>query len=221
LIRFCATGVFLHLINIRAFMVSKADNANTIKGNSGDRNLGLLDERGFRRLFHENYAALCKYSLRLVRRPEMAEEIVQEQFIYIWNNRNRILVHTSYQSYLYKSVRNKSIDYLRSRFAKAEFVDDTDFVFQSAMEDPSAAMESDELKQLIGKAVFQLPEKCHTIFSMSRFGEMKNQEIADTLNISIKTVENQITIALRKIKSFLEKHWMMLAVLFSLILERE
>jgi RNA polymerase sigma-70 factor (ECF subfamily) len=63
---------------------------------------------------------------------------------------------------------------------------------------------------LIGQALINLPEKCHTIFTLSRFGEMKNNEIAETLNISVKTVENQITIALRKMRSFLEKHWLML-----------
>ncbi len=202
-------------------MASKANNAIKIEEDSGIRNIVLLDEDNFKQLFHENYAALCKYCIQFVRRPEIAEEIVQEQFIYIWKNKNKLVIHTSYQSYLYKAVKNKSIDHLRSRFTQVELKDDDELVYHSAWENPSANLEADELKRLVGEAVLGLPEKCHTVFTLSRFGEMKNKEIAETLNISIKTVENQITIALKKIKTFLEKHWMLLMLLFSLILKEK
>ncbi len=175
-----------------------------------DKNMIRLNEVEFRQLFDDNYVSLCKYCIRFVRHPEIAEEIVQDQFIYIWNNQNVINIHTSYQAYLYKAVRNKSIDYLRSRFATIDFNNDIEEVDNTKWDDPILKMEEGELKQLIGQALINLPEKCHTIFTLSRFGEMKNNEIAETLNISVKTVENQITIALRKMRSFLEKHWLML-----------
>jgi RNA polymerase sigma-70 factor, ECF subfamily len=200
-------------------MVFRAENADSIGRDSEGRNGILLDENNFRQLFNDHYSVLCKYSLRIVRRSEIAEEIVQDQFIYIWKNKDQLHFHNSFQSYLYRAVKNKSIDYLRSRFAMAEYVDDSDIAQQAAAEDPSSGMEMNELQEMVSKAVFLLPEKCHTIFTMSRFGEMKNQEIADSLDISIKTVENQITIAIKKLKAFLDKHWMIMTLLFSLLLK--
>lgn len=194
---------------------------DTLQSNrKSDKDMIKLNEVGFKQLFDENYTSLCKYCIRLVRHPEIAEEIVQDQFIYIWNNQDVINIHTSYQAYLYKAVRNKSIDYLRSRFATIDFNNDIEEVDNTKWDDPTLKMEEGELKQLIGQALINLPEKCHTVFTLSRFGEMKNNEIAETLNISVKTVENQITIALRKLRSFLEKHWLTLAAIILMITKK-
>jgi RNA polymerase sigma-70 factor (ECF subfamily) len=200
-------------------MVSMAENAKAISKNSVVRVIPL-NEDNFKLLFNEYYANLCQYAIRIVRRSEIAEEIVQDQFIYLWNNRGRLEIHSSYQSYLFKSVRNKCIDFLRSRFAKVNQNDDSELLNYASGDDPSSEIENEELNQLVGKAVLELPEKCHTIFTMSRFGDMKNQEIADALNISIKTVENQITIALKKIKNFLDKNWLLLMAWFTICIEK-
>jgi RNA polymerase sigma-70 factor (family 1) len=198
-------------------MPSEIDHKNRNSGKGKRGGIISLNGNTFEKLFHENYASLCRYCLQFVRQTEIAEEIVQDQFIYIWYNRHHATIHTSVQSYLYRAVRNKSIDYLRSRFARVKFEKDISENDPSPWENPFEKLETEELKQLISKAVRDLPEKCYTIFTLSRFGGMKNQEIAESLNISIKTVENQITIALRKIKAFLEKHWMLLLLLLSLI----
>jgi RNA polymerase sigma-70 factor, ECF subfamily len=190
-------------------MTLSFNTGNSTSNNTGKGSINLFDPNGFEKIFNDNYAALCRYSLQFVRRSEIAEEIVQDQFIYIWNNRDHIEIHTSYQSYLYRAVRNKSIDYLRSRFAKTDFEEADEINSKPGWEDPTEKMDADELKQVISEAVKNLPEKCYTIFTMSRFGELKHQEISEMLGISVKTVENQITIALRRIKAFLEKHWML------------
>jgi RNA polymerase sigma-70 factor, ECF subfamily len=202
-------------------MPLKADHFNTGSTGTGRNIANLLDNNSFEKLFRANYTSLCRHSVQFVRRPEVAEEIVQDQFIYIWNNKNNIEIHTSIEAYLYKAVQNKSIDYLRSRFANIEFEDTDSLSCRTAWEDPSEKLEANELKQLIKKAVHDLPEKCYAVFTMSRFGGMKNQEIAESLEISVKTVENQITIALKKIKSFLERHWMLLILLFSLVFKEK
>lgn len=198
-------------------MPLKVDHPDKEPEKTSRQQIDVLDSRHFEMFFREQYSALCRYAIQFVRRQELAEEIVQEQFIYLWNNRENIEIHTSYQAYLYKSVRNKSIDYLRSRFANIEFEDTDSLSRHTTWEDPSGKLEADELKRLIKDAVHELPEKCYAVFTLSRFGGMKNQEIADSLAISVKTVENQITIALKKIKSFLERHWTLLPLLFSLI----
>jgi RNA polymerase sigma-70 factor (ECF subfamily) len=192
---------------------------NRKKEHSERSNILTLDKYSFERLFQEEYASLCRYSMQFVRRHEIAEEIVQDQYIYIWKNKELIEIRKSYRAYLYKAVRNKSIDYLRTRFAGIEFECEQEISDNSRWENPTDKLETDELRELIGKAIRELPEKCHTIFSMSRYGEMKNQDIADSLNVSVKTVENQITIAIRKIRAFLEKHWMLLIVFFSVLIE--
>jgi RNA polymerase sigma-70 factor, ECF subfamily len=197
-------------------MSLKADQPHTGSAGKGRKETNLLDRDSFEKLFRVNYASLCRYAVQFVRRPELAEEIVQDQFIYIWNNRTEIEIRTSIEAYLYKAVKNKSIDYLRSRYAKIKFEEAGNLGTDTRWENPVDKLEASELKRLLRDAVQNLPEKCHTVFTMSRFGGMKNQEIANTLDISVKTVENQITIALKKIKFFLEKHWMMLIPLISL-----
>lgn len=174
----------------------------------------MLDDKTFEQLFNELYPALCRYSLQFVRRPGLAEEIVQEQFIALWEKRNEIIIHSSYSSYLYTSVKNRSIDYLRSKFAKLKFVaEDQSFTIQD-QSTPQHSLEEDELTTQITLSINSLPEKCYTIFSMSRFGMLTNKAIANELNISEKTVENQITIAIKKIKFDLGKYILSFIITF-------
>ncbi len=165
----------------------------------------VLNSSNFEELFNEYYTALCRYAIRFVHHPEIAEEIVQDQFIYLWEKRNALTIHTSVKAYLYASVKNKSIDYLRSRFAKVLFVNEELSYEIKTTFDPHSTLEDQELSEIITKAIKALPEKCSIIFSMKRFGELSNKEIAVALNISEKTVENQITIAFKKLRPVLSK----------------
>jgi len=132
---------------------------------------------------------------------------VQEQFIYLWEKRDEISIHTSVKSYLFKAVRNKSINYLKSKYANIHF-EDTTVIFDIAeFSTPSHKYETQELEKIIYKALKSLPDRCYHIFSLSRYSPLSNRQIAEKLSISEKTVENQITIALKIIKSYLDKHW--------------
>jgi RNA polymerase sigma-70 factor, ECF subfamily len=168
-------------------------------------NISKLDDKNFELIFRENYAILCRFCIRFVRIPEIAEEIVQDQFITLWEKRDMIEIHTSLKAYLYKSVKNKSIDYLKSKMAKHKLTETSSFSDISDYNSPYQILESNETINTIEQAIQQLPEKCYAVFSLSRFAGMSNKEVAEELNISIKTVENQITIALKKIKVFLSK----------------
>lgn len=178
-----------------------------------------LNEDIFRSLFDEYYTPLYRFCLQFVRNTEVAEDIVQEQFISLWERRYKIIIHTSFKSYLYKAVRNRSIDHLKGRFNQVSFEYESAPGLVIENINPHSNMENKELMDLIQKAIESLPEKCYTIFSMSRFGEFSNKEIAAHLNISVKTVENQITIALKKLRSFLEGYSMVLLVILFEVLK--
>jgi RNA polymerase sigma-70 factor, ECF subfamily len=176
-------------------------------------NITKLDKGNFEVIFREYYVPLCRYCIQFVRRPEIAEEIVQEQFITLWEKKDVIDIHTSINSYLYKSVKNKSIDYLKSKYAKLKFDELNELIIIRDNQNPHQIIELEETSKIIESAINQLPEKCYMVFSLSRFGGFSNKEISDELNISIKTVENQVTIALRKIKEFLKKHGISIFIL--------
>lgn len=169
-------------------------------------NITKLDSGNFEVVFREYYTPLCRYCIQFVRRPEIAEEIVQEQFITLWEKRDVIDFHTSVNSYLYKSIKNKSIDYLKSKYAKLKFDEASELIIISDSNNPLENIELKETSRIVESAINQLPEKCYAVFSLSRFGGLSNKEIAIELNISIKTVENQVTIAIRKIRDFLKTH---------------
>lgn len=173
-----------------------------------------LDNVEIEKLFTKLYTELCRYSIRFVRIPEIAEEIVQEQFIYLWEKRDVLTFHTSIKSYLYASVKNKSIDYLRSHYAKIRYVEDEYCINIESPYNLVSAIEDHELTGIITNAIASLPDKCAIILSMKRFGEMSNKQIAEALNISEKTVENQITIAFKKLRPVLSKCLLLACAIF-------
>ena len=81
----------------------------------------LINDNNFKILFKKYYSDLLRFCLKFVRKHEIAEDIVQDQFIYLWDKRNNIKITSSIESYLYKSVRNKSIDYLKSSYVNLNF----------------------------------------------------------------------------------------------------
>jgi RNA polymerase sigma-70 factor, ECF subfamily len=164
-----------------------------------------IDKTYFEKVFHEFYSSLCRYSIQFVRRPEIAEEIVQELFIYLWDNKNELQIHTSIKSYLYVAVKNRSISYLQSKYTNIQFLSEEASYQLIENTDPHSRLENEELSEIFTKAINSLPEKCYIIFSMRRHGEYTNKEIAHILNISEKTVENQISIAFKKLRSILSK----------------
>jgi RNA polymerase sigma-70 factor (ECF subfamily) len=161
----------------------------------------------FENIYRELYIDLCRYCFLFVRSEKAAEDIVQEQFVYLWEKRDEISISTSAKSYLFKAVRNKSINYIKSKYANIHF-EDTAVIFDIAeFSTPSHKYETQELENIIDMAFKSLPDRCYHIFSLSRYSPLSNKQIAEKLNISEKTVENQITIALKKIKSYLDKNW--------------
>lgn len=161
---------------------------------------GSDDYGAFEKIFKGSYKSLCSFANRIVRSHELAEEIVDDVFCNLWKNRGRIQITSSFRSYLITSVRNKSLDCLRKR------KNEKNSVLESASSVPcrqSIAYENmafEELSHRIETAIQELPRQCRTIFLMSRDQDLKYKEIAEILNISIKTVDTQMGRALKYLR---------------------
>ncbi len=166
------------------------------------------DYGAFEKLFHSNYSPLRNFSKRLVKINEVAEELVSEVFYKIWCYRKRIVISSSAKSYLYTSVRNISFDYLRKeKHSLWTNLEDAAFVSSDSM-DPHKNAEFAELQTKVDLAVAKLPRQCRLVFQLSRDEGMKYNDIADTLCLSVKTIETQIGRALKSLRTSLKNDYL-------------
>jgi RNA polymerase sigma-70 factor (ECF subfamily) len=162
------------------------------------------DLKAFRRFFEELYPELVNYAYKIIRIEATAEEIVQEVFIYIWEKREVSSISSTLKGYVYSAVKNRCINFIKLELPKAQAtadIEDTDLSVEMESLDHH---NTELLEALIDEAVQQLPPKCKNIFLLSRAAGLTYEEIADELEISIKTVENQMSIALKKLRKALD-----------------
>lgn len=185
----------------------KEPNDSTIK--KAEHNRNPIDEERFNAIFVEWYVPLCRYSLKLLNDKVVAEDVVQESFAYLWANWSRLAQIDSLKSYLFKSVKNGSLNYLKTKFFNNKDPFPCEFNEKISDRQPSAQelMEVNDLEVLLEKALQDLPARCRTIFVLKRFDDKSNKEIAELLHISVKTVEAQMTIALARLRSSVIKYW--------------
>ena len=151
----------------------------------------------FEQFFQNNYNRFVLQAIRIVKDGNKAEDIVQDCFIKLWDKRNEITFDSNALGYLYRMVRNKSIDYLRA-YKPVANLEDSDIENASFL--ASDKVETEELQVRINNAIDALPEKCRQVFVLSRFENLSYKEIASQLDISPKTVENQISKALKQLR---------------------
>lgn len=161
------------------------------------------DQSSLRYLFEEYYKELVIHAMKFVINQGVAEEIVQDVFIRLWENRVSFRLQKSFRSYLFTAVKNRSLNFLKSRYGRIRFEEldqNSQIPFsESADRDLNLA----ELQEEVRSAVHSLPPKCRTIFNLSRNSGLTTREIAGQLGLSVKTVQAQISIALKKIKAHL------------------
>jgi len=176
--------------------------------------LFIGDEETYIFLFREYYVSLCAYSRRYVGRKDIAEEIVSDTFLKIWDNRKRLEINTSVKAYLFHAVCNNSLNYLRKLKTEnnlGEYFRETsseNIGFEVSLEDieeRSLMMENMSLK--IGEAVNLLPEQQQRAFRLKRLEGKKTKEVAEIMGLSVKTIEmhlSKATLHLRQnLKDFL------------------
>jgi RNA polymerase sigma-70 factor (family 1) len=163
------------------------------------------DYAAFEKIFKCSYKSLCAFASQIIRSRELAEEIVDDVFYNLWKNRKKIQINTSFRPYLLTSVRNKSLDCLRKM--KHEKRSGLESAAGIACEQSIAheTMAYEELNQRIELAIDKLPKQCRIIFLMNRDQDLKYKEIAERLNISIKTVDTQMGRALKYLRKAIKK----------------
>jgi RNA polymerase sigma-70 factor, ECF subfamily len=158
----------------------------------------------FEALFKKHHKGLCDFAYNLVKDKDAAKDIVQEVFFKFWKNRQKIETTGQLKSYLFKATSHTSLNYLRSikriiRLDHALHLLDS-LEAKGGTEDAGFK----DLETRIQQAIERLPPKCKVIYQLSRQEDLSNKQIAETLNLSIKTIENQITIALEKLRNDLK-----------------
>ncbi len=168
----------------------------------------------FEKLFRENFTGLVYFAQKYLGDQDTSKEIVHSVFLKIWENRTGFDWEKPAKSYLFTSVYNRSMNRIRDNKKFVEPVDTAESPEIEAGEFHDT-MELSELESKINRVIESLPEKCREVFKLNRFEGKKYGEIADILGISIKTVETQMSKALKVLKTEL-KDYIYLFVLFLL-----
>lgn len=163
-------------------------------------------------IFDRYYTELCRHAYRYTGKEEIAEEITQDIFVYLWEKRKDINISTSLKAYLYKAVSNRSINHLKSQFSRQKFEEIEGDYLTVSHRNTEEQLNYEELNGILQEGISRLPDRCRTIFNLSRNGGLTYQDIAKELGISPKTVEVQMGIALKKLREYLGDHWETVAI---------
>ena len=181
----------------------------------GDQLLVTLqagDITAFEMIFKTYYQPLCNYAYSFVHDRDEAEEIVQATFLSVWEKKDNLTIHTGVKPYLYAMVRNAALNVLKHEKIKQQHATVELAVAERSTESVTRTVMASELEDRIYKALNKLPEQCRLVFKLSRFEELKYAEIAEQLNISVKTVENQMGKALKIMREQLKDYLPLLIV---------
>lgn len=168
------------------------------------------DEQALRKIFDQHYAKLLGDIYRIVPDENTCQDLAQEVFVELWRKRETIDVHTSLRAYLRRAAVNRALNFIKTQRrtlldGNSEIPDLAD----DSLRDTAVREEREDLEKALYEAIDKLPERCRMVFSLSRFENLSHREIAEQLGISVKTIENQITKAMKMLREAL----IMLAVL--------
>jgi RNA polymerase sigma-70 factor (family 1) len=163
-------------------------------------------ELTFEELYRHYFVRLFRFCFSIVHQKESAEEIVNDVFLKLWEKSSGGPVIGNYELYLYVAVKNRSLNYLRdhSSFTTIELSERCDEYIRFEA-DPETLMVGAEVYQRVRSVINRLPPRCKLIFSLVKEDQLKYKDVARLLEVSVKTVEAQLAIALRKIAAALEK----------------
>ena len=167
-------------------------------------------------LFRRHYSFVCQAVYRILKDRNTAEDIAQEVFFGLWKKRENLNITISVKAYLKRTAINKALNFIRDQKIKFDDKEEQLPHLTSNQSTTQQHLEAEDLQKKIDEAIDSLPEKCRLVFTLSRFEEMSYKEIADHLDISIKTVENQISKALKVLRSILGPFMSVVLLLISM-----
>jgi RNA polymerase sigma-70 factor (ECF subfamily) len=158
------------------------------------------DQEAFIKLYRHFQPPLKKFAYSICKNREDAEEIVEDVFIRIWMKRRTLDQVNNLKLYLYLATRNFSLNYCRNKQLATQLnIDDMNIEIQALSPDPQQQLLSLEIQQQIAKAIEELPHRCRVVFKLVKEDGLKQKDVAELLHLSLKTVENQLAIAVKRI----------------------
>ncbi len=183
-------------------------------------------------MFRTHYASLVGYALRMTKDQALAEDLVQQMFVSLWVKREETEVTSNVKSYLLRSVHNHCLNHFKH--LKVREAHASEEIHRADTSEAHDSLEQAELSERVNELIAQLPEQCRKVFLLSRHDGKKYKEIAEELDISVKTVENQMGKALRIMREGLRPHvsssmrvlsiifWFLVGVnLFSIVIPKQ
>jgi RNA polymerase sigma-70 factor (family 1) len=158
------------------------------------------DKGQFESLFRSSYVSLVRYAMKIIRDHDSAEEIVQELFFRLWQDKEKLKIESSLNGYLFRSVHNRCLHYIDHARVIDRHAEEVSHNQPESAENPSEILLHKELQERIAGVLEKLPERCGKIFCMSRFEGLKYTEIAEKLAVSVKTVESNMGRALKEFR---------------------
>lgn len=158
------------------------------------------DTGQFESLFRSSYVSLVRYAKTLIKDHDTAEEIVQDLFFKLWQDREKLNIESSLNGYLFRSVHNRCLHHIEHARVVERHAEEVSYRQTESQESPSDILNYKELQEKVARILEKLPDRCGKIFTMSRFEGLKYTEIAEKLSVSIKTVEANMGRALKEFR---------------------
>ncbi|WP_148044212.1 RNA polymerase sigma factor [Sinomicrobium pectinilyticum] len=173
------------------------------------------DDQSFTEIFNAHYIPLVAYICQYTQDRSEAEDIAQNSFVKLWEKRRELRIHTSLKSYLYSTAYNLFIDKYRQMKKTNDYLEN---LKEEALYEMSGQSETELMRQLelLESAIEELPPKCRNIFILNKKEGFTYKEVAEKLNISVKTVETQMRIAMIKLRERLKDNPLVLALVLNM-----
>lgn len=160
----------------------------------------------FEKLFRQFYEELCSYLKFFIKDNDDIEELVQETFLHIWEQRQNFYPKGSIKSYLYKAVKNKAVNYRKHLFVRMHTAERISLLFHYRHDGVEKTFDNAELLKVLYDTIEKLPARCREVFVLLKLNEFSYKETAEIMHISTKTVEVQLSIAVKKLRSLLKPY---------------
>jgi len=163
-------------------------------------------KESFNYFFDYYYSGLCIYANRYTGDLSTSEEVVQDVFVRFWEKCQNIQIESSVRFYLFRAVYNQCMNLLKHKKVERTYLQKNALQVEELSEEQWSLFNEFELRYVLDQAISKLPDRCRDVFKLSRFENLKNKEIAERLGITEKTVENQITKALKVLRNELKDY---------------